>query len=36
MNRRFDATADLIQQVAARLAAHVDRSFGDLKAGFDR
>jgi uncharacterized membrane-anchored protein YhcB (DUF1043 family) len=36
MDRRFDATADLIQQVAARLEAHIDQSFGDLKARFDR
>jgi uncharacterized membrane-anchored protein YhcB (DUF1043 family) len=36
MDRRFDATADLIQKVAARLEAHIDQSFGDLKARFDR
>ncbi len=36
LNRRFDATADLIQHVASRLEAHIDQSFADLKARFDR
>jgi len=33
--RRFDATADLIQQAAARVEAHVDQGCADLKARFD-
>jgi hypothetical protein len=36
MNRRFNATADLIRQIAIRIEAHIDQTFGDRKARFDR
>jgi hypothetical protein len=36
MNRRFNATAELMQEAATWLEAHIDRTFGDLKARFDR